>query len=137
MMHLAHMNIALQMTALVAIFLLSGCDVFTDPATRLAYDIEYAAKKLKNHGDKFTLYHETPSKRGECGGPYTVQLDKVGALIIWCKDENGEISSSPGTSYHRRFVQTPETYYLEKAAGETLVIELEQRGGKAIIVNVH
>jgi hypothetical protein len=133
----ARMKIALRMTALVAMFLLSGCDVFTDAATRLAYDIESAAKKLKNHGDKFTLYHETPSKRGECGGPYTVQFDKVGALIIWCKDEDGKVSTSPGTSYHRRFVQTPETYYLDKAAGETLVIELEQQRDKVVIVKVH
>lgn len=134
---LVHRNIVLRVTTLVAILLLSGCDIFTDAATRLAYDIESAAKKLKNHGDRFTLRHETPSKRGECSGPYTVQLDKVGALVIWCKDENGEILSSPGTSYHRRFVQTPETHYLNKEAGETLVIELEQQGSKAVIVKVH
>jgi len=133
----ARMNIVLRITALVAILSLSGCDVFTDAATRLAYDIESAAKKLKNHGDRFTLYHETPSKRGECSGPYTVQLDKVGALIIWCRDENGEVLSSPGTSYHRRFVHTPETYYLDMEAGETLIIDLEQKGSKAVIVKVH
>lgn len=134
---LARTNIALRITAVVAMLFFSGCDVFTDAATRLAYDLESAAKKLKNHGDTYTLRHETPSKRGECGGPYTVQLDKVGALIFWCKDENGEVVSSPGTSYHRRFVHTPETYYLEKEAGETLVIELEQKGSKAVIVEVH
>lgn len=116
---------------------LLGCDVFTDAATRLAYDIESAAKKLKHDGDKFTLHHETPSKRGECEGPYTVQLDKVGALIIWCKSESGTVVSSPGTSYHRRFVDTPQTYYLNKAAGETLVIELERHGSKTVIVKVY
>lgn len=137
MIFLVRTNIALRMAALVAVFLSSGCDLFTDAATRLAYDIESAAKELKNHGDKFTLYHKTPSKRGECGGPYTVQLDKVGALVIWCKDENGKVRASPGTSYHRRFVQTPVTYYLDKAAGETLVIELERKGDKAVIVSVH
>lgn len=130
------MDVTLRTTALVAILFLSGCDVFTDAATRLAYDIESAAKKLRNHGDRFTLHHETPSKRGECSGPYTVQLDQVGALIIWCKDENGEVLSSPGTSYHRRFVHTPETYYLDKEAGETLIIELEQKGTNAVIVRV-
>ncbi|HDP88569.1 MAG TPA: hypothetical protein ENN42_01195 [Thioalkalivibrio sp.] len=131
------MNVVLRIIDLVAILFLSGCDIFTDTATRLAYDIESAAKKLKSHGDRFTLYHETPSKRGECSGPYTVQLDKVGALVIWCKNENDEVLSSHGTSYHRRFVQTPETYYLDKEAGDALVIELEQKGSKAVIVNVY
>ncbi len=114
-----------------------GCGLFTDAATRLAYDIEAAAKRLNNTGDRFTLYHETPSRRGECEGPYTVQFDKVGALIIWCKDAAGEVLSSPGTSYHRRFVKTPETYYLDKAPGETLVVELEKRGNNVMIVGVH
>lgn len=134
---LVRKSITLITNALVAIALLPGCDVFTDAATRLAYDMESAAKKLRNHGDKYILHHETPSKQGECEGPYTVQLDKVGALIIWCKDKTGAVVSSPGTIYHRRFVQTPETYYLEKDAGETLVIELERRGDKAVIVKVH
>lgn len=102
----------------------------------LAHDLESAARQLEGDGDRVTLYHETPSRKGECDGPYTVQLDKVGALIIWCKDDNGEVLASPATSYHRRFVETPETYYLDKAAGETLVIELEKRGDRAVIVNV-
>jgi len=58
-------------------------------------------------------------------------------LVIWCKNENDEVLSSHGTSYHRRFVQTPETYYLDKEAGDALVIELEQKGSKAVIVNVY
>jgi hypothetical protein len=137
MTQLYRIKAVLQIIALVAILFCSGCDLFTDPATRLAYDIESAAKKLKNTGDRFTLYHETPSKRGECSGPYTVQLDKVGALVIWCNNENGEVLSSSGTSYHRRFVHTPETYYLDKEAGDTLVIELEQKGSQAVIVKVY
>jgi len=121
---------------LAVILLVAGCDLFTDAATRLAHDLEKAAGALRHEGDTITLRHETPSRRGECAGPYTVQLDKVGALVIWCKDDHGQVVASPGTSYHRRFVTTPETYYLEKSAGETLVIELEQRGGEAVIVGV-
>lgn len=116
--------------------LMTGCDLFTDAATRLAHDLEDAAKALRHEGDTVTLRHETPSRRGECEGPYTVQLDRVGALVIWCRDEQGEVVASPGTSYHGRFVTTPETYYLEKSAGDTLVIELEQRGGEVVIVEV-
>lgn len=120
----------------LSVFLLSGCDLFTDAATRIAYDIESATKELGHEGDRYTLYHAVPSRRGECDGPYKVQFDEVGALIVWCKDEAGEVVASPGTSYHRRFVDTPETYILDKAAGETLVVELERRDGRAVIVDV-
>lgn len=123
--------------ALAAMLLLYGCDAFTDAATRLAYDLEGAARQLKAHGDRFTLHHKTPSRAGQCSGPYRVQLDKVGALVIWCKDEQGVVVSSPGTSYHRRFVHTPVTYLVDKQAGETLVIELEQQGSLAVIVKVY
>lgn len=116
---------------------INGCGAFTDAATRLAYDIASAAKTLRHDGASTTLRHETPSRRGQCEGPYTVQLDQVGALVIWCKDDAGQTIASPGTSYHRRFVQTPVTYRLDKAAGEPLIIELERRGGAVLIVNVH
>lgn len=120
----------------LAVVVLAGCDLFTDAATRLAYDLESAAGKLKHDGDRHTLNHPVPSAKGECEGPYTVQLDKVGALIFWCKDDTGAVLSSPGTSYHRRFVDTPVTWYLEKPAREALVIELEQVGSRAVIVDV-
>jgi hypothetical protein len=115
---------------------LAGC--FTDPATRIAYDIEAGAGRLgSNNGATYTITHRVPSKAGECEGGYKVQFDKVGALIIWCKDKSGEgIASSHSTSYHHRFVTTPSTYILEKAAGDPLLIELERRGGNAVIASV-
>lgn len=127
---------ALRACTLAAMACLFGCGVFTDAATRLAFDIESAARTLKAHGDRITLHHRTPSRPGECAGPYTVQLDKVGALVFWCRDEDGKVLSSPGTSHHRRFVKTPETYYLHKGAGEALVVELERRGRDVVIVDV-
>ena len=127
----------LRASLLVAVLGLAGGGVFTDAATRLAYDLESAARSLKQPGDRVSLRHEIPSRRGECEGPYTVQLDTAGALVFWCRNDHGEVVASPGTSYHRRFVETPDTYYLHKEAGEALVIELERRGEKAVIVGVH
>lgn len=121
---------------LLSLLLLTGC--FTDAATRIAYDIEAATKRVGHtENSQFTLAHRTPSKKGECDNSYKVQLDKVGALIIWCKDEmNNQTLSSHSTSYHSRFVDTPQTYILEKNAGETLFIELERRNGRIVIANV-
>ncbi|MDX9951211.1 MAG: hypothetical protein RBS75_03835 [Methylophilaceae bacterium] len=114
---------------------LSGC--VTDPATRLAYDIEHGASRLaQTEGARHRVEHRTPSKAGQCEGPYSVQLDKVGALVIWCKDASGATVSSHSTSYQSRFIVTPQTWIVEKPAGSTLTIALERRDGRAVVVEV-
>ncbi len=116
---------------------MTGCDIGTDAATRLAYDIEAGTSRLgKGAGAKYSIEHKTPSKADECAGPYTVQLDKVGAMIIWCRDAAGQTVSSHSTSYHARFVDTSQTFIMEKTAGETLTIDLERRDNRAVIVGI-
>lgn len=116
---------------------ISGCGELTDAATRLASDIEAGADHLGSEpGATYTIEHKTPSYPGQCTGPYTVQLDKVGALIIWCKDSAGETTDSHSTSYHSRFVDTPRTRILDKPAGSTLIIDLERQNGRAAITDV-
>jgi hypothetical protein len=125
--------------SLLVLFLtvMTGCDIGTDAATRLAYDIEAGTSRLgKEAGAKYSIEHKTPSKAGECAGPYTVQLDKVGAIIIWCRDAAGKTVSSHSTSYHARFVDTPQTFILEKPAGGTVTIDLERRDDRAVLVSV-
>ena len=93
---------------LLLIFLITatGCDFATDPATRLAYDLEAGTGRLgREAGATYSVQHKQPSKSGECVGPYKVQLDRVGALIIWCNDASGHTLSSHSTSYHARFVE--------------------------------
>jgi hypothetical protein len=116
---------------------ITGCDVLTDAATRLAYDIKDGAGKLgREAGARHTIQH-TPAMADECSGPYTVQLDKVGALIVWCKDSAGNTLASGSTTYHARFIETPKTYIVDKAAGATLLIEIERRNGMAVVTNVN
>lgn len=119
--------------------LLGACGLGTDAATRLAYDLAAAAQQLPaQSGATFQLPHRVPSRRGECEGPYRVQLDRVGALIVWCRDATGKTISSHSTSFHARSVDTPNTLILDKPAGETLVVELQRAGnGRALIVNAH
>jgi hypothetical protein len=57
-------------------------------------------------------------------------------MIVWCRDAAGETVSSHSTSSHARYVETPETYLVHKAAGETLIIDLERRGGRAVVTDV-
>ena len=114
-----------------------GCGVFTDPATRIAFDIEAGVGHLSaEEGASYTIRHAEPSKVGECTGPYKIQFDKVGALIIWCEDADGRTISSHSTSYHARFVDTPKTYIVDKPAKSVLLITIERRHGRAVITGV-
>lgn len=66
-----------------------------------------------------------------------MQLDKAGALIVWCKDAAGNVVASGSTSYHARFIDTPATYILDKPAGSTLAIDLERRAGRVVVAGMH
>jgi len=123
--------------ALLGAAALAACSGWTDPATRIAFDIEDGAKALgAAAGDEFTVYHSVPSRDDECAGPYKVQFDRVGALIVWCYDRAGATVSSHSTTAHSRTVDTAGTWILDKPAGETLVIRLERRGGRAVVTGV-
>jgi hypothetical protein len=115
---------------------LAAC--FTDAATRLAADIKAGAERTGRGAGATTLVqHEAPSRRGHCDGPYKVQVDKVGAIIVWCYDAGGNTVSSHSTSMHRPTVDTRETFIVDKGAGETLSIRLERLDGRVVITGVN
>ncbi len=120
---------------LAAVLFLTGC--FTDAATRLAYDIESGVNRMNRLNEARYSIRHTPAESSECTGPYTVQLDKVGALIVWCRDAAGNIVASGSTSYHARFIDTPASFILDKPAGSTLAIDLERRAGRGVVTGVH
>lgn len=123
---------------LAGLIFITGCGAFTDPATRLAYGIEAGVNQLASvEGATYSIQGLSPVRANECNGPYTVQLDKVGALIVWCKNDAGQVTGGGSTSYHSRFVFTPKTYIVNKPAGSTLTIDLERRNGNAVIVAVN
>lgn len=116
--------------------MLAACDLLSDGATRIAYAVEDGAKHLGPEAGARYSVRATPAKGTECTGPYRVQFDKAGALIVWCRNDAGDTVSSHSTSYHARFVDTPITYIVDKPAGVPLLIDLERRDGKAMIAAV-
>lgn len=128
---------------LAVMLLVSGCDVLTDGATRIAYQIEAEAGAFRT-SDKavHTIVHLPERKGGAFGGngcaeAYTVQFDKVGAIIIWCKDsKSGLVTGSHSTSYASRFIETPQTWVIDKRAGESTYIELRKTADKPMVTNV-
>ena len=123
--------------AMAAAGLLAGCGFATDPATRLAADLEAGSDRLRmDEGATDGVHHATPSRAGQCDGPYKLQLDKVGAMIVWCNDAAGTAVTSHSTTSHAPHVETLRTYIVDKGAGETLIVDLKRRGGRAVITNV-
>jgi hypothetical protein len=123
--------------AALSLALLAACAVPTDPATRLAADLEAGADRLRlDEGATDSVHHATPSRAGQCDGPYKLQLDRVGAMIVWCKDAAGGTVSSHSTTSHAPHVDTPRSYIVDKGAGETLTVDLERRSGRAVITDV-
>lgn len=126
----------------MVLLLLAGCDAFTDGATRLSAQIVSEAAALQRGRDaRITVVHR-PERIGNtgCAEAYTVQFDKVGALVIWCKaSATGKTTHSHSTSSHAREVDTRETWVIDKARGEALTIDIARgagNGAKPVIVGV-
>jgi hypothetical protein len=137
----------LPLVALMVLF--SAC---TDAATRVAYDIESGAGKLGSRDGARTEIRHTPKRWPEgCAGSYTLRIgqgasDNLGnhnfrirsssdGLSVRCYTSDGNLHAW-GTSYHLRFVDVPETVQIEKKGGETTVIDVERRSGRALVVGL-
>ena len=131
------MRLATAMLVACLLFPLAGCGALEDPGTRLGYAIERGAKHLPtDEGADYTIHYHPPKSLGERGGSYSVQLDKVGALIVWYKNASGKVTASGSTSYHARFVDTPRTWKLDKPGDADLDITLQREHGRAVITDV-
>ena len=119
------------------LLIIPACGALTDPATRLAFAIERGVRQLPaSDGASYTIRYQPPDTLGQHDDTYTVQLDKVGALIVWYKDANGTVIDSGSTSYHARFVDTPRTYLVDKPGDAALNITIRREGGRAVVTNV-
>jgi hypothetical protein len=122
---------------LLPLLWLTACEALSDPATRIAYAMEGKVSHLASRdGSRYTIRVNPPSGLAASGGSYSVQFDKVGALIVWYKDAGGKVTESGSTSYYSRFVDTPQTYKVTKPGSMALLIDFEREGGRAVIVNV-
>lgn len=123
--------------ALLAVLCLAGCTVMEDEATSLAYELERGVRQLDGKdGSTQIVVHDAKSRAPSNVRSLTVQFDKVGALIVWYKDAAGKVIESGSTSYHSRFVDTPETIIVDAQIESPLSIELHRRSGRAVVGRV-
>jgi hypothetical protein len=119
--------------------LCSGC---SDGATRIAYDIESAVAAFRrSDAARYSMMHVPEARPEGCDGAYTVQFTANSSLVIWCRkpDANGTasaVASSHTTTYHLRFVRIPQTFRVDKAAGEATIIELTKQDGAVVMTGV-
>jgi hypothetical protein len=118
--------------------LLPGCSALEDAATSLANDIESGVHNLSNNeGATYVIVHDAKARAGSNVRSFTVQFDKVGALIVWYKDADGKVLESGSTSYHSRFVDTPQTIIVDKDIDAPLSILVQRQRGRAVVEKVY
>ena len=110
----------------------------TDAATRVAYDLESGAKKMRaSNLQSLTVDHGPRSEPEGCPRGYTLQLSEAAGLLVWCQDSIGGASSSSHiTTYHLHYVKVPRTYKIHKNAGEHTFIELSRDDDDIIVTAV-
>ena len=128
-------ELRLRLTLAVACLLLAGC---TDGATRIAAELEASAAAMRKSGATTSSLHHVPEKDPEgCAAAYTIQLSQNAGMLIWCKDTvGGPATSSHMTTSHLRYVDVPQTWIVDKAAGETTLIDLARQGDRVVVVGL-
>jgi hypothetical protein len=121
--------------ALMCLCVLSAC---TDAATRVAYDLERGARELRRSGAATSVVDHAPKETPEgCSAGYTLQLSEASALLVWCRDSvAAPATSSHTTTYHLNYVTVPETFRIEKGAGEHALIELTREDGDVVVTGL-
>ncbi len=126
--------------AWLALNFFAGCsDLWTDSATRAAYELEEAADAMRrSSASTYTVVHRPKASPEGCSHDYSFQLSRQSSMLFWCKSPNGETNvASHATTYHLRYVDVPEQTRLEKRAGEPVTIELQRTSGKPTVVRAY
>jgi len=104
----------------------------------MANDLAAGSRQLTRTGAMaYTVEHRPRPSPDGCAGPYTLQLSKQSALVIWCDDpETGKPVSSHTTTYHLNYVAVPATFIVKKGAGEHTFISLAREGDRIVVTGV-
>ena len=130
--------VCLAIAALLALAWVT--DFMTDAATRLAGDLRNGASRLTASREPTiaVVVHRMKPRPEGCRAGYRVQLSAASAIVVWCRSEDGQRTvSSHTTTSHLPAVAVPQTWIVDKGAGEPLVVELERMGAKPTVTSVH
>jgi hypothetical protein len=133
---------------LLVSLLLSGCVPFTDGATRLAYDLEMGARKLRGlNQESLEVTHKPRSVPDGVKGPYQIELQESlkhpaagGSLLVGDLESHnfGNWGYNWSTTYHLNFVRVPNHLIIRKAKAEPTILLLQKAtGGSIDVVSIH
>lgn len=125
--------------ALVLLASLSGCHLFDDNGTHLAFALEKGARRLQaSSAQELVVRYATLDRAGQ---PYYVEItpsiDKEWARRgVWGSYLVVSGKRSGGTSYHNRFVFVPGRLYIQKDHGGETELVLRKDGGRIAVVAI-
>jgi hypothetical protein len=132
-------SLSFLIVALSYLVIITGCSIFEDPATSIAYDIERGVKRFENKEDTTYVVTHSLKKRAKANvKTITIQFNmKDGGLGTLCKDSEGKLIQASATRYHCRFVEIPKSLSVTKSIDSQLNIELAKRGEKIVVKAIY
>lgn len=132
-----HRRRALRTLAPMLLFALAACERANDPAVTIAEGLQSASKLIgREPGAHYTMTYPEAGRSASCPGDYRAQFAQVGSLVVWCLDAAGNTIDSGSTTYHMNFVDTARSFLVVVPARARLLVELERRSDRAVIVAV-
>jgi hypothetical protein len=131
---------------LLVSLLLSSCVLFTDGATRLAYDLEAGARKLRgSNQESLEVTHKPRSFPDGVKGPYQIELQESlkhpaegGSLLVSDLESHnfGNWGYNWSTTYHLNFVRVPKHLIIRKTKDEPAILLLQKAGNSIDVVSI-
>lgn len=126
--------------------LLSSCVLFTDGATRLAYDLEAGARTLRGlNQESLEVTHKARSFPDGVKGPYQIELQESlkhpaegGSLLVGDLESHnfGNWGYNWSTTYHLNFVRVPKHLIIRKAKAKPTILLLQKAGDSIDVVSI-
>ena len=124
------------MCASLAATAASSCILMTDAATRLAYDLEREAAKLRSSQATVRVFEHRPvGWPAGCEADFDLMLGAGSDIAVRCLDAGHPPTSGVHytTTYHLRFVKVPRALSVSRLTNASIRVTLRKEGDEIVV----
>jgi hypothetical protein len=114
----------------------SSCILITDAATRLAYDLEREAGRLRSSQATVRVFEHRPvGWPAGCTADFDLMIGAGSDIAVRCVDADHPPTSGVHytTTYHRRFVKVPRALSVSRRNNANIRVTLRKQGDEVIV----